>query len=70
MAYELVICKECNNEVEVKFDGDNASMCPECRSVDCFEEIEDELCSNCNGSGEGQYDGTKCTVCKGSGVLK
>ena len=40
--YELMLCLECGGEVEVKFDGDNASMCPECRNIDCFEEIEGE----------------------------
>lgn len=35
-------CKECGEDVEVYCDGDNAMMCPECRSVDCFEEREDE----------------------------
>lgn len=35
-------CLDCSEEAEVYCDGDNAMMCPECRSVDNFEEIEDE----------------------------
>jgi ribosomal protein S27E len=36
-------CKECGEDVEVYCDGDNAMMCPECLSIDCFEERgEDE----------------------------
>ena len=38
----LVKCRECGEEVEVNFDGDNASICPSCRSVDCFDEVEEE----------------------------
>ena len=41
MRYLFLYCKECDNEVEVYCDGDNAMLCPECLSVDCFEEIED-----------------------------
>lgn len=41
--YLDLVCKECDSEVEVYCDGDNAMMCPECRSMDCFKEIgEDE----------------------------
>lgn len=61
-------CKDCDEEVEVFCDGDNPMMCPECRSVDNFEEIVDELCTSCNGSGEGYYDGSRCVICNGSGV--
>lgn len=42
MSFILLKCKECHEEVEVYCDGDNAMMCPSCRSVDEFEEIEDE----------------------------
>ena len=38
--YIWLECKDCSAEVEVYCDGDNAMMCPECRSVDSFEEIE------------------------------
>lgn len=35
-------CTECGEEVEVYCDGENAMLCPECLSVDCFTEIEEE----------------------------
>lgn len=70
MSYEFVLCLDCDEEVEVLFDGDNASMCPECRSMDNFDEIEPEICGNCNGSGEGYVEFSRCTKCKGKGVLK
>lgn len=46
MKFLDLYCKECDSEVEVGCDGDNAMLCPECLSVDCFEEIEEneELC--------------------------
>lgn len=34
-------CTECGSETEVKCDGDNAMYCPECLSVDTFEDIEE-----------------------------
>lgn len=40
--YIWLKCKSCNEEVEVYCDGDNAMMCPECRDIDNFEEIEYE----------------------------
>lgn len=67
MILETALCKDCDEVVEIKIDGDNPIFCPECRSIDNFEEIIDELCSNCSGSGEGYSDGSKCTKCKGSG---
>lgn len=37
-------CKECGEEVEINNPAnyDGPSVCPECRSVDCIEEIEGE----------------------------
>jgi len=35
-----VTCKDCSEDVEVYCDGDNAMMCPECLSVDSFDEVE------------------------------
>lgn len=40
--YIYLKCLDCSEEVEIYCDGDNAMMCPECRSIDNFEEIEDE----------------------------
>jgi virulence-associated protein VagC len=42
MAYHMLTCNECCEEVEVYCDGDNAMMCPECRSIDSFSQIEEE----------------------------
>lgn len=42
MQYFFLKCKECESEVEVGCDGDNAMGCPECRSVDCFKDIDEE----------------------------
>ena len=42
MAYLWLKCDECEEEVEVYCDGDNAMICPECRSIDCFSDIDDE----------------------------
>lgn len=36
-------CKDCDEDVEVYCDGDNAMLCPECYSVDNFDEVEDEI---------------------------
>lgn len=36
-------CKDCDSVVEVYCDGDNAMLCPECYSVDNFDEVEDEI---------------------------
>jgi len=38
--YIDLICKDCDNEVTVYCDGDNAMICPECRSIDNFKERE------------------------------
>jgi virulence-associated protein VagC len=40
--YIDLLCNECDSEVEVYCDGDNAMICPECRSIDCFKEIEEK----------------------------
>lgn len=42
MRFMWLKCKECESEVEVGCDGDNAMFCPECRSVDCFKELDGE----------------------------
>ena len=42
MRYFWLKCKECDEIVEVGCDGDNAMMCPECLSVDCFTDIDEE----------------------------
>lgn len=36
-----LICKECDEFVEVYCDAENAMMCPECRSVDSFKDPAD-----------------------------
>lgn len=38
-----LVCNECGEEVEVYCDGDNAIMCPECRSVDNFSELPEDI---------------------------
>lgn len=44
MPYLDLYCKSCDQEVSVFCDGDNAMICPECRDVDNFKEIElDEI---------------------------
>ncbi len=35
-------CKECHEVSDIYCDGDHAMYCPECLSVDRFEEPEDE----------------------------
>ena len=40
MIYLTLKCCDCDEIVEVACDGDNALFCPECRSVDNFEEAE------------------------------
>lgn len=62
MLYIPLKCKECEEEVDVFCDGDNAMFCPLCRSVDCFEEIIDE-CKFCKGSGLAQYSNGPCVYC-------
>lgn len=42
MQYFFLKCKECESEVEIGCDGDNAMFCPECRSIDCFTELDEE----------------------------
>jgi hypothetical protein len=36
-------CKECESINEIGIDSDNVSYCPDCQSVDCFEDIEKEM---------------------------
>jgi hypothetical protein len=36
-------CKECENINEILIDSDNLNYCPDCQSVDCFEDIEKEM---------------------------
>lgn len=36
-------CNECGSSVEVRCDGDNPVFCPECRTVDNFSEIDDNI---------------------------
>jgi phage FluMu protein Com len=43
MPHILLKCTECDEVGEIYCDGDNAMFCPECRSVDCFEEPEEEI---------------------------
>ncbi len=42
MSFIFLRCKECGEEGDIYCDGDNAMMCPECRSVDEFEDPEDD----------------------------
>jgi hypothetical protein len=37
------ICRECDETVEFRTDGENPSVCPECRNIDCIDTIEDEI---------------------------
>ena len=63
MKYFYLYCKECDSEVEVGCDGDNAMICPDCRSVDCFKEIE-KPCTFCKGTKLSQYSNDKaCVYC-------
>jgi hypothetical protein len=39
--YIFLKCKVCEEENEIYCDGDNAMFCPDCRSVDEFEELEE-----------------------------
>jgi hypothetical protein len=38
MSRVLLVCTECDSLELVRCDGENPSMCPSCRSVDCFRE--------------------------------
>lgn len=72
MAYIFLKCTACDTENDIYCDGDNAMMCPECRTVDEFEEAEEENkpCNFCSGSGEGYYSNeSRCIHCNGKGVL-
>lgn len=42
MIFLWLKCLSCSEELEVPCDGDNPLMCPECRDIDNFEEIEEE----------------------------
>jgi ribosomal protein S27E len=39
--YIYLNCGDCDENVDVYCDSDNAMMCPECMSIDNFEEVED-----------------------------
>lgn len=39
----LLSCTECDDVNEIYCDGDIPMFCPSCRSVDCFEEVGEEL---------------------------
>lgn len=57
-------CKECDSEVEVYCNADDPMMCPECRSIDCFTEIEKD-CKFCHGTALSQYSNDKpCVYCR------
>ena len=38
----FLTCTECDETSEIDCDGDKAIMCPECLSVDCFKEAEED----------------------------
>lgn len=40
--YITLRCKECDEINDIYCDGDNAMMCPDCLSVDEFDEINEE----------------------------
>lgn len=40
--YILLKCTACDEISEVYCNGDDAMMCPECRTVDEFEEVEED----------------------------
>lgn len=42
MSWIWLKCTECEEEGEVYCDGDGPMRCPNCRSIDCFVEIESE----------------------------
>jgi hypothetical protein len=42
MSWIFLKCKECGESEEIYCDGDNGMMCPNCQSVDEFEEAEGE----------------------------
>jgi len=42
MPYYIGTCSECQEENEYYCDGDNAVMCPDCRSIDTMETIESD----------------------------
>ena len=46
--YVWCSCNECGGENEINFDGDNPAYCPDCRSLDCFTEIEEKESPACN----------------------
>lgn len=39
--YIWLKCTECENENEIYCDGDHAMYCPDCQSMDTFEEVEE-----------------------------
>ena len=40
--YIDLICRDCDEQVEVYCDGDHAMICPECLSIDNFKEVNDD----------------------------
>ena len=42
MRYIWLKCKDCNEEVEVAVPEDGPLLCPECLSVDSFEDLDEE----------------------------
>lgn len=66
MWYITLICNDCDEKSEVYCDGDNAMMCPECRSIDNFREVErEDDCKFCMGTNLSQYSNNKpCVHCK------
>lgn len=41
MRFIWLKCKECESELDVACDADNAMICPECLSIDCFKQIDE-----------------------------
>lgn len=41
--YLYLHCKACGEDVEVYCNGDDAMMCPECQTIDEFEDVEEEI---------------------------
>lgn len=42
MTFIYLVCNKCNQDEEIKRDGDNPMYCPNCRSIDDFREPTDE----------------------------
>lgn len=70
MSYIFLKCTACDTENDIYCDGDNAMMCPECRTVDEFEEAEE--CMQCESDVDlieitnpmtGKFVGLLCDKC-------